>query len=145
MKRIIVELLVIVGSILGWGGAMICAAGQNQDWNADVKKVYQDILASPGTDWDEVKAAVRKLSGLGVAAEPAIAALAQDASLQEPQWGMGGIMLARFHRFDLKNLRLFLKAENPYLALESAKLLAVRRQMDSDTPADFLSYGFLLS
>jgi hypothetical protein len=93
-------------------------------WNNQVKQSYFEILGLSGMDRDAVILAFQKLAALGVPADPVLAALAADATLPEPHRVLSGILYSRFHRFDPETLRRNLEEENPFLVVESVRLLS---------------------
>jgi hypothetical protein len=67
--------------------------------------------------------AVISLARKGAVAREALAALGQQKALPEPQYAMGGIMTANFHRFDQKALAALVLGANPFAARTAIELL----------------------
>jgi hypothetical protein len=105
-------------------------------WPAEVKTAYEAIRAFTAAEKDAGKKAIFALAGKGRLARPAIAAIANQNDLPEPQRAFGGILTAHFARFDTQALRKLAEGANPFAQREAVTLLC---SIGGKENADFMT------
>jgi hypothetical protein len=92
-------------------------------WPAEIRVAYTALLAMSIAQKREIIPKVISLARLGPAAKPALAALAGNGALPEPQRAMSAINYAGYYRYNATKLISLLNHPNPFMQREAAKHL----------------------
>lgn len=105
-------------------------------WTEEIRAVVDLIRTLPASSKNDIKAEIFGLAAKGRLARPAIAAIASQSDLPEPQRAFGGILLTHFARFDATELRRLVGCENPFAQREAIALIG---KLGGKENAEFLA------